>query len=43
MPREVCSASNACALLVAKLGHRSVVDRAASGGNGEQACFAEVA
>jgi len=31
------------ASLFAKLGHRSVIDRAASGGNGEQACFAEVA
>jgi len=30
-------------VLFAKLRHRSVVDRAASGGNGEQACFAEVA
>jgi hypothetical protein len=37
------AAQPATVLLLAKIGHRSVVDRAQSGGTGTHACFAEAA
>ena len=42
-PMQVSDPTTSRALLVAKLGHRSVVNCAASGLIGARACFAEVA